>query len=207
MQNRLIPGKPWSRRQLLKVGLAGTGMTGAAIALQTLNSKRTLPPVRVPPMESDPVATIGINPTAVLRNFDYGTIKRENGRTIREFQMIAGNSTLQLNSAVSFNSWNFNHRVPGPTLRATEGDRVRVLFLNQGGHAHTLHFHGIHRAEVDGIRPVRNGAATIYEFDAEPFGVHLYHCHIAPVTRHISKGLYGMFVIDPKGGVPQLTNR
>lgn len=204
MPNQFVldPAKPWSRRQLLKFGLAGAGLTSAAIAFQTLKPQRQSP-VKVPPIESDPAADpTGTNPMAVLRNFDYGTLKRENGRNIREFQFIAGNSTLQLNSAVSFNSWNINNRVPGPTLRATEGDRIRILFLNQGGHAHSLHFHGIHPSEVDGIRPVRHGAAAIYEFDAEPFGVHLYHCHVAPVTRHISKGLYGMFIIDPPGGRP-----
>jgi FtsP/CotA-like multicopper oxidase with cupredoxin domain len=134
---------------------------------------------------------------AVLRDFDRGTVKRENGRTVREFRITAGNTTLQLNSAVSFNTWNYNGRVPGPVLRATEGERVRVIFLNQGGHAHTMHFHGIHRSEMDGIKPVRHNSAFIYEFDAEPYGVHLYHCHIAPVTRHIGKGLHGMFIIDP----------
>lgn len=204
MPNQFVPdlAKPWSRRQLLKFGLAGAGLTSAAIAFQTLKPQRQSP-VNVPPIESDPAADpTGTNPMAVLRNFDYGTLKRENGRNIREFQFIAGNSILQLNSAVSFNSWNINNRVPGPTMRATEGDRIRVLFLNQGGHAHSLHFHGVHPSEVDGIRPVRHGAAAIYEFDAEPFGVHLYHCHVAPVTRHISKGLYGMFIIDPPGGRP-----
>jgi FtsP/CotA-like multicopper oxidase with cupredoxin domain len=69
---------------------------------------------------------------AVLRDFDYGTVKQEDGRTIREFRIVAKNSTIQLNSAVAFNTWNFNGRVPGPTLRAKQGDRIRVLFLNQG---------------------------------------------------------------------------
>lgn len=186
-----------SRRQLLQLGLAGAGMAGAAVAFQTVTGKRTQS-VWVPPSGSkEPIAGNGVNPMLALRDFDYGTVKRENGRTIREFQITAGNSILQLNSAVAFNSWNFNNRVPGPTLRATEGDRIRIVFLNKGGHAHTMHFHGIHRSEVDGIRPVRNGTATIYEFDAEPYGVQLYHCHIAPVMRHIGKGLYGMFIIDP----------
>ena len=139
---------------------------------------------------------------AMLRNFDYGTVKKDNGRTIREFRIVAGNSTVQLNSAVSFVTWNFNGRVPGPTLRAKQGDRVRIIFLNNGGHSHSMHFHGIHPAEADGIKPIRHGAATIYEFDAEPYGVHLYHCHTAPITRHISKGLYGMFIVDPPQGRP-----
>src|SRR3712207_7133832 len=38
----------------------------------------------------------------------------------------------------------------------------------------------------------------VYEFDAEPFGMHLYHCHTSPLRKHIEKGLYGAFVIDPR---------
>ncbi|MDV2999518.1 MAG: Copper-containing nitrite reductase [Chroococcopsis gigantea SAG 12.99] len=132
-----------------------------------------------------------------LRNFDYGTIKQEGGKTVREFRVEARTSPLQLNKAVSYITWNLNGQVPGPTFRATEGDRIRVIFYNRAGHSHSLHFHGIHTADADGVKPVRNNSVFIYEFDAKPYGVHLYHCHIAPVTRHITKGLYGMLIIDP----------
>ena len=195
----------WNRRQLLKLGLAGIGVAGAAVAVQQVaQTRQSTTKVRVPPLPNDASSSEGhgSSPMAMLRNFDYGTVKKENGRTIREFRIVAGNSTVQLNSAVSFVTWNFNGRVPGPTLRAREGDRVRIIFLNNGGHSHSMHFHGIHPAEADGVKPVRHGAATIYEFDAEPYGVHLYHCHTAPVTRHISKGLYGMFIVDPPQGRP-----
>jgi FtsP/CotA-like multicopper oxidase with cupredoxin domain len=49
---------------------------------------------------------------------------------------------------------------------------------------------------------VAPGESFTYEFDAEPFGLHLYHCHAFPLARHIAKGLYGAFIIDPKGGRP-----
>jgi len=185
----------WSRRQLLKLGLAVSGLGGAGLIWQRFNTPNKSA-VRIPPMEIESVSNT-VNPLQILRNFDYGQIKEENGRTIREFQLTAGTSTIQLNSAVDYNIWDLNGRIPGPTLRAKQGDRIRVLFLNNAGHSHSLHFHGIHPAEMDGVRPVANGKATIYEFDAEPYGVHLYHCHIAPVTRHIVKGLYGMFIVDP----------
>lgn len=185
-----------NRRKLLQLGLASVGIAGSAIAIQQGFSR--LNRVQVPPIPPDlPKSEGSVNPMAILRDFDYGTLKQENGRTIREFRIEAENSTVQLSQTLTFNTWNYNGRVPGPTLRATAGDRVRVIFFNRGGHAHTMHFHGIHPPEADGIKPVRNGTATIYEFDAEPFGVHLYHCHIAPVTRHITKGLHGMFIIDP----------
>ncbi|MGF1936726.1 MAG: multicopper oxidase domain-containing protein [Nostoc sp. ChiQUE02] len=188
-------GKPWSRRQLLKLGLAGAGVTGAAGLWQMLNLQ-SQSIVKVPPLEMEAPNDV-TNPMKMLRDFDYGTVKQENGRTIREFQLTAGTSIIKLNSAVSYNIWDLNGRIPGPTLRAKQGDRIRVLFLNNAGHSHSLHFHGVHPAEMDGVRPISNGSATIYEFDAEPYGVHLYHCHIEPVTRHIAKGLYGMFIIDP----------
>lgn len=191
-----------SRRRVLQFGLAGAGIAGTAVAWQQFNQKRSTP-VAIPPIPADlPTQGNGISPLIACRQFDYGTLKRENGRTIREFQITARTTTLDLNESTSYVSWNYNGRVPGPTLRAKEGERVRVVFLNQGGHAHTMHFHGIHAAAMDGIRPVRHNTAMIYEFDAVPYGLHLYHCHIAPVTRHLSKGLHGMFIIDPAEGRP-----
>src|SRR3990170_1424302 len=46
------------------------------------------------------------------------------------------------------------------------------------------------------------GESFTYEFEAIPFGLHLYHCHSMPLKRHIHKGLYGTFIIDPKQGRP-----
>lgn len=197
MPNNLALGKEqlWSRRQLLKLGLCGTGVAGAA-ALWQITHDKSQSIVKVPPLEIEASESV-TQPMKMLRNFDYGTLKQENGRTIREFTLTAGTSVIQLNSAVAYNIWDLNGHIPGPTLRVKQGERVRILFLNKAGHSHSLHFHGIHSSEMDGIRPVSNGSATIYEFDAEPYGVHLYHCHIEPVTRHIAKGLYGMFIIDP----------
>ncbi|NER34598.1 MAG: multicopper oxidase domain-containing protein [Oscillatoria sp. SIO1A7] len=189
-----------TRRRLLHGGLSAIALALGGAAIQQRGRGQV---VRVPPWNSElPKGGELISPMAMLRDFDYGREVYENGRTIREFRIEAETTTLQLNRAISYVTWNYNGRVPGPTLRAKEGDRVRVIFTNNAGHAHSMHFHGIHPAEADGVKPVRHGNSTIYEFNARPFGVHLYHCHIAPVTRHISKGLYGMFIIDPPQGRP-----
>jgi FtsP/CotA-like multicopper oxidase with cupredoxin domain len=83
-----------------------------------------------------------------------------------------------------------------------------VRFVNGSKHPHTIHFHGIHSAVHDGVPGVgpgniRPGGTYTYEFDARPFGLHLYHCHSTPLADHIAKGLYGAFVIDPKAGRPK----
>ena len=51
-----------------------------------------------------------------------------------------------------------------------------------------------------GAGEIPPGGRTVYEFDALPAGLHLYHCHVRPLAEHISKGLYGAFIIDPKDG-------
>jgi FtsP/CotA-like multicopper oxidase with cupredoxin domain len=56
---------------------------------------------------------------------------------------------------------------------------------------------------MDGVTPVVPvGGDFVYEFEAKPFGMHLYHCHVMPLKRHIHKGLYGAFIIDPPQGRP-----
>ena len=197
------------RRKILEMGLGGLGLIGGAIACSpiTLNrqneseksssQKVIIPPRQISEASQERIKTSGLDPIATLREFDYGKVSQENGRTVREFELTAKTKTVKLNASTDFITWNVNDRVPGPTLRATEGDRVRIAFANQAGHSHSLHFHGEHASEMDGVKPIRNGAATIYEFDASPYGVHLYHCHVEPVSRHIGKGLYGMFIIDP----------
>lgn len=150
------------------------------------------------------VDTSRFDPTAYLEEFDYGKISTlPDGRTLREFFITAVDVDIEVAPGVTFPAWAYNRRVPGPTLRATEGDLVRVHFTNAGSHPHTIHFHGFHRAAMDGVfEQVGRGRSFTYEFIAAPFGLHLYHCHTPPLKRHIHKGLYGTFIVDPPGGRP-----
>lgn len=151
-------------------------------------------------------AANGFNPTLLLRDFDYGTVSRlADGRVLREWEIFAVDHEVEVAPGVRFPAWTFNSRIPGPTLRCTEGDRLRITFKNGSEHPHTMHFHGIHPSEMDGVpglgaSVIMPGASTIYEFDAEPFGLHLYHCHVGPLAEHIARGLYGTFIVDPPGG-------
>jgi FtsP/CotA-like multicopper oxidase with cupredoxin domain len=148
----------------------------------------------------------GFDPAELVRDFDWGTTRRlASGRVVREWTLYAADQELEVAPGVRFPAWTFNQRVPGPTLRAREGELLRITFENQSSHPHTIHFHGIHVATMDGIPGVgagliEPGASTTYEFDALPFGMHLYHCHVRPLAEHIAKGLYGAFIIDPKDG-------
>jgi FtsP/CotA-like multicopper oxidase with cupredoxin domain len=153
--------------------------------------------------EVDHVAN-GFDPHTLVRDFDRGkTSRMTDGRILREWTLVAAEHEIEIAPGVTFAAWSYNGRIPGPTLRATEGERLRIRFVNGGTHPHTIHFHGIHTAPADGVLglgagEVPPGGSTVYEFDALPFGLHLYHCHVRPLAEHIAKGLYGAFIIDPK---------
>jgi manganese oxidase len=135
----------------------------------------------------------------------YKETARPDGTMLREYEIYAVDREIEIAPGMFFPAWTYNGQVPGPTIRATEGDRVKITFTNSGSHPHTMHFHGWHPPAMDGSlhgQEVAPGAQFVYEFDADPFGVHLYHCHTVPLKRHIHKGLYGAFIIDPKAGRP-----
>ncbi len=145
----------------------------------------------------------GFDPHEMLTDWDTGVVSTTaDGRTLREYTLVAVDKEIEIAPGVFFPAWTYNGRVPGPTLRAKEGDRLRINFTNGGSHPHTVHFHGIHSAAMDGVAGIGRGSIApgesfTYEFDALPFGCHLYHCHAVPLKRHIHKGLYGAFIIDP----------
>ena len=148
----------------------------------------------------------GFDPHEILRDFDWGTTRRlPSGRVVREWELTATVKEVEVAPGVRFPAWVYNDRLPGPTLRAREGELLRVKLRNATPHPHTIHFHGLHPAAMDGVAgagpgDIQPGGSTVYEFEAEPFGLHLYHCHTRPLAEHIQKGLYGAFVIDPKQG-------
>ncbi len=209
--------KTLSRRQFMRAG-AMTLLGGAGAAALAAGGRQAS---AAPPMQMDhgahgmPGTTgevdhtrNGFNPSDVLTDFDYGEVSTlPNGQTLREYNIVAVNKTIEVVPGIEYPAWSYNGRIPGPTIRATEGDRIRIHFTNGSPHPHSMHFHGIHPSEMDGVPSsgpgvIQPGQTFTYEFDAEPFGLHLYHCHAFPLARHIAKGLYGAFIIDPQGGRP-----
>jgi len=207
-----------SRRGVLLAGLAAAGgsvAVGNSSAAQEAHPNVAVavngPPASAPTMtthgnmmtvgEVDNQAN-GFDPVAMLTDWDVGTTEiLPDGRTLRTFQVDAEDKEIEIAPGVFFPAWTFNGRVPGPALRAKEGDRIRIVFRNFGSHPHSMHFHGIHSARMDGVNGtpgmIGPGEEFTYEFDAKPFGCHLYHCHALPLKRHMAKGMYGAFIVDP----------
>ena len=217
-----------SRRNFLKTsgfGLAGlAGLIGLRYGQQSAPHAASAPHQTEHEMGHGMAGTVGtvdhaangFDPHEILYDWDLGTVTEENGRAVRTWRMIATDKEIEIAPGLYFPAWVYGSattiesqrsdgvvgRCPGPTLRCIEGEQIRIEFINASSHPHTIHFHGIHSAYMDGIAGVgrgmiQPGESFTYEFGAEPFGCHLYHCHAVPLKRHIHKGLYGAFIIDP----------
>jgi FtsP/CotA-like multicopper oxidase with cupredoxin domain len=149
------------------------------------------------------VVAMRYDPSAFIASFDYGHVSTmQDGTVVREWQIGAVDKQMEIAPGLFFPAWTYNGQVPGPTLRCNEGERLRITFVNNGSHPHTMHFHGIHSASHDGVSGMSRGEILpgevfTYDMPARPFGCHLYHCHASPLKRHIHKGLYGAFIVNP----------
>jgi len=120
-------------------------------------------------------------------------------------------ATQEIEPGTSTMVWAFStspdgpFEVPGPEIRVTEGDLVRINFHNLHNMAHTIHWHGLHVPwEMDGVPyltqdPVMGGETFTYEFVAGPAGTHMYHCHV-DAKHHVDMGMYGSFIVEPREG-------
>jgi FtsP/CotA-like multicopper oxidase with cupredoxin domain len=214
----------WSRRKFLKfAGLGTLGVAGStllqacSLPVQGLTNSTSVKVrgghdismhhaagANAAATASAPMTYGDFDPTAYLTHFDTGNVvgKTADGRTIREFTVVSEDKEIEIFPGVIFPAWTFNGTVPGPTLRCTEGDLIRIHYTNNGEHPHSIHLHGIHPPDMDGLPAFGQGGRFTYEFTAEPFGVLPYHCHVMPLTKHIAKGLYGTLIVDPKEGRP-----
>src|SRR5215208_2757081 len=97
---------------------------------------------------------------------DSGGMAAHGGNgTVREYELSGEAVEVEVAPGVMYPAWAYNGQVPGPTLRAREGDMLRVVFRNRDAHPHTIHFHGFHPAGMDGVfELVAPGQEFVYEF-------------------------------------------
>lgn len=102
-------------------------------------------------------------------------------------------------------AWTFNGSVPGPELRVTQGDRVRITLINHLPVSTTIHWHGVRVSNVgDGVagltqEAVAPGGTFVYELIASDAGTYWYHSH-QDTTNQIPHGLFGALVVEPPSG-------
>ena len=126
---------------------------------------------------------------------------------------------IDLMPGVKFNAWTFGDQVPGPTIRARVGDRIKFVMTNRSDEPvgppqivtapmmHSMDFHAAMVSPQDKYRSIAPGQTIEFEFVANYPGVFMYHCGTPMVLEHIAAGMYGAVVIEPKDGYPTKVDR
>lgn len=127
--------------------------------------------------------------------------RMENG--VKIFDLETSVIRWSILPGVQVDAYTFNRQVPGPRLRVTEGDRVRINVKNKLPESTTVHWHGLILPNaMDGPAqitqaPIQPGETFSYEFTTEQSGTYFYHSHDHS-DRQQGLGLYGALIIDPK---------
>jgi manganese oxidase len=122
---------------------------------------------------------------------------------VKVFRLTVGRTEWEVSPGKRVPSFVINGQTPGPLIRVTEGDRVRVVVTNQLSESTALHWHGLRlENEADGVPfitqdPIRPGESYTYEFTARNAGSHMYHSHHNAAVQ-ATGGLLGALIIDPK---------
>jgi len=141
-----------------------------------------------------PAKTAGKGNQVLVPRLDQG---------VKVFELTASKIQWEVLPGQMTEAWAYNGQVPGPQIRVTEGDRVRIVLDNQLPESTSIHFHGLEVPnDQDGVPfitqpPVKPGQRYTYEFTVPNSGTHMYHSH-HDSTRQVGLGLLGAFIVAPR---------
>ena len=206
-----MTGHSVSRRRFLALaGLTGTGLGLAACAPKAavptaMGMGGTPQGVGADDMDAMHkqgvdtfVANAGQNPDFWGKQLEY---KTEGG--VKVFEVTCTEGQWEIEPGKSVAAMMYNGLVPGPEIRVSEGDRVRVVCNNQMTESTSIHFHGVLvENKMDGVPfitqdPIKPGGSFTYEFTARNPGSHMYHSH-HNAAEQVTRGLMGAFIIEPQ---------
>jgi nitrite reductase (NO-forming) len=113
----------------------------------------------------------------------------------------------RLDDGTTFTYWTFGRKVPGPMLRVKEGDTVELALSNNKDSkaVHSIDLHAVTGGMGGGENTqVAPGQTKTITFKALNPGLYVYHCATPSVAHHISAGMYGLILVEPKAGLPKV---
>lgn len=106
------------------------------------------------------------------------------------------------NKGTTQTMWTYGGTVPGPVVRVTQGDVVDFTLINdpKNQNSHSMDFHAAVVDVLDEFSEIKPGESKHFTFTADHPGVFIYHCGASSMAEHISRGMYGVIIVDPKDG-------
>jgi nitrite reductase (NO-forming) len=138
---------------------------------------------------------------------------------VKEVRLDTTHKIIEIAPGVPFSAWTFGNQVPGPTIRARVGDKIRFTMTNRSDEPvpgvqltsapmmHSMDFHAAMVSPADKYKSIAPGQTITFEFTLHYPGVFMYHCGTPMVLEHIASGMYGAVIVEPKEGYPTKANR
>jgi len=138
---------------------------------------------------------------------------------VKTVRLDTTHKIIEIAPGVKFSAWTFGDSVPGPTIRARVGDRIKFIMTNRSDeHApgvrltaapmmHSMDFHAAMVSPQDKYHSIAPGQTIEFEFTVNYPGVFMYHCGTPMILEHIASGMYGAVVVEPKEGYPTKADR
>ena len=189
------------------LGLTGRGAAPARIAAATLMPTPTALRVTASPtptMDHDAHAEMLVK--AFPAKTQGAGLQKLASRVVdgaREFELTCDKISWEVTPGVVVDALAYNGQVPGPVIRVTEGERLRVKVTNKTDQTTGVHWHGQRIVnKMDGVpfitQPtIKPGETFVYDFVAKPFGSHMYHSH-HNATEQVGRGMLGPLLVMPK---------
>jgi FtsP/CotA-like multicopper oxidase with cupredoxin domain len=194
-----------SRRNFLRGGMFLTAglLSGRVLAGQQQHEHHAgmpMPGKRVAePVPSGPAQPLGAG-VLPIETPDLPKLRWEMENGVKVFHLVAEPVQREFLPGRSADVWGYNGSMPGPTIEANQGDRVRIIVENHLPEVTSMHWHGLEiPPEMDGTPgldqdPIPPRGRYVYEFTVHQAGTFFYHSHMAMQEM---MGMIGLFILHP----------
>jgi nitrite reductase (NO-forming) len=193
--------------------VAAFGLAAAGVAAQAPSFVLESPPAKVTSDRHKGAFAEGasLSMDAALKALDPSPVK-----TVR---LDTTHKIIEIAPGVKFSAWTFGDTVPGPTVRARVGDRIKFVMTNRSDEAapgvrltaapmmHSMDFHAAMVSPQDKYRSIAPGQTIEFEFVVNYPGIFMYHCGTPMILEHLASGMYGAVVVEPREGYPTKVDR
>ncbi|WP_350356159.1 copper-containing nitrite reductase [Halorarius halobius] len=197
------------RRVLQTAGLGGAAaLAGCTVGTPPANDVRTSPVQfqQDTPAELGEAKPVDVDRIAADPRDIPAPISRSEPATV-EVEMETLELVAEVEPGVTFTYMTFDGQVPGPFIRTRVGDTVELTIRNNENNAmvHNVDFHACRGpgggAEATVVAP---GEEKQLSFKVTYPGAFIYHCAVANVDYHISSGMFGIILVEPEEGLPEV---
>ena len=138
---------------------------------------------------------------------------------VKTVRLDTTHKIIEIAPGVKFSAWTFGDQVPGPTVRARVGDRIKFSMTNRSDEPvpgvsvtaapmmHSMDFHAAMVSPQDKYRSIAPGQTIEFEFTLNYPGIFMYHCGTPMILEHIASGMYGAVIVEPRAGYPTKVDR